>query len=134
MSSLTLMPGAKPTYEAMFEGQVALDTGALTPQQINLLLTHLPVDVTLIDENDTVRYYSQGPERIFVRTESIIGRKVQNCHPPASVHVVNKLLDQLRSGPARRGRVLDSTSRANSSTSATSPCATPTVNIAAASR
>jgi DUF438 domain-containing protein len=92
------MPGAKSTYEAMFEGQVALDTGALTPQQINLLLTHLPIDVTLIDETDTVRYYSQGPERIFVRTEAIIGRKVQNCHPPASVHVVNKLLDQLKSG------------------------------------
>lgn len=92
------LPGAKPTYEALYEGQLALDTGALTLQQINLLLTHLPVDITLIDENDTVRYFSQGPERIFVRTEAIIGRKVQNCHPPHSVHVVNKLLGELKSG------------------------------------
>jgi len=92
------LPGAKPTYEALYEGQLALDTGALTLQQINLLLKHLPVDITLIDENDTARYFSQGPERIFVRTEAIIGRKVQNCHPPHSVHVVNKLLGELKSG------------------------------------
>ncbi len=50
-------------------------------EQINLLLTHLPVDITLVDENDNVDTI-QGQERIFVRTPSIIGRKVQNCHPP----------------------------------------------------
>ena len=75
-----------------------LDTGELTMEQINLLLTHLPVDVTLVDENDNVRYYSQGKERIFVRTPSIIGRKVQNCHPPHSVHIVNRVLDEMRAG------------------------------------
>ena len=75
-----------------------LETGQLTPEQINLLLTHLPVDVTFVDETDTVRYYSQGPERIFARTPAIIGRKVQNCHPPASVHVVNRVIQELREG------------------------------------
>jgi DUF438 domain-containing protein len=79
-------------------GELALDTGALTAEQINLLLTHLPVDVTFIDEHDTVRYFSQGPERIFVRTAAIIGRKVQNCHAPQSVAIVNRLLDDLKSG------------------------------------
>jgi len=79
-------------------GPFPLATGELTMEQINLLLTHLPVDVTLVDENDNVRYYSQGQERIFVRTPSITGRKVQNCHPPQSVHIVNRILDEMRAG------------------------------------
>lgn len=78
--------------------QLPLDTGALSPEQINLVLKHLPIDVTFIDETDTVRYYSQGPDRIFDRTPAIIGRKVQNCHPPQSVHVVNRLLETFRNG------------------------------------
>jgi DUF438 domain-containing protein len=75
-----------------------LSVGALTAQQINLLLSHLPVDVTFVDENDAVRYFSQGPERIFPRSPAIIGRKVQNCHPPDSVHRVQQILDDFRAG------------------------------------
>jgi uncharacterized protein len=73
-----------------------LDTGALTPEQVNLLLKNLPLDVTFVDEADTVRYYSAGAERIFPRTPGIIGRKVQNCHPPDSVHMVNRILEAFR--------------------------------------
>ncbi|MBP1769029.1 MAG: hypothetical protein H6P98_3144 [Candidatus Aminicenantes bacterium] len=75
-----------------------LDTGALTPEQVNLLLKNLPVDVTFVDESDTVRYFSAGAERIFPRSPGIIGRKVQNCHPPASVHVVSRILEAFRTG------------------------------------
>ena len=77
---------------------VELATGALTPDQINLMLTHLPVDITFVDETDTVRYYSGTPERIFPRSPAVIGRKVQNCHPPASVHLVNRILGAFREG------------------------------------
>ncbi|MFZ3071562.1 MAG: DUF438 domain-containing protein [Anaerolineaceae bacterium] len=88
-----------PTVEAApAEGRISLSTGMLTPEQINLLLTHLPVDVTFVDENDEVRFFSQTQERIFTRTAAIIGRKVQNCHPPQSVHVVQHILDEFRSG------------------------------------
>jgi DUF438 domain-containing protein len=78
-----------------------LDTGALTPEQVNLLLKQLPVDVTFVDEADTVRYFSAGAERLFPRSPGIIGRKVQNCHPPESVHVVNRILDAFRKGERR---------------------------------
>ncbi|MBN1400083.1 MAG: DUF438 domain-containing protein [Anaerolineae bacterium] len=94
-------PAQAPREEApLFEGgMLPLDTGGLTREQVNLMLTHLPIDVTFVDEQDTVRYFSQSRhERIFTRTPAIIGRKVQNCHPPASVHVVNRLLDEFRSG------------------------------------
>jgi DUF438 domain-containing protein len=80
------------------QGRVSLDTGALTPEQVNLMLKHLPVDISFVDENDTVAYYSATPERIFTRVPAVIGRKVQNCHPPDSVHVVSRILDAFRKG------------------------------------
>jgi hypothetical protein len=75
-----------------------LSVGDLTLSQINLLLTHLPVDMTFVDEHDEVRYYSETPERIFKRTPAIIGRKVEKCHPPASVDKVVKIVEDFRSG------------------------------------
>lgn len=80
------------------EGMLSLATGALTRKQINLMLTHLPIDVTFVDENDRVRYFSQGKERIFDRSAAIIGREVTKCHPPQSVHRVEAILDDFRSG------------------------------------
>ncbi len=79
-------------------GALGLDTGRMTLQQINLMLTHLPVDLTFVDETDRVAYYSEGPERIFPRSPAIIGREVRNCHPPKSVHLVNQILDAFKSG------------------------------------
>jgi DUF438 domain-containing protein len=75
-----------------------LDIGALTVQEVNLMLKHLPVDITYVDKNDTVRYFSQTAERIFPRSSAVIGRKVQKCHPPASVHWVQQILDDFRAG------------------------------------
>jgi hypothetical protein len=79
-------------------GALGLNTGQMTLEQINLMLTHLPVDLSFVDENDRVAYYSEGPERIFPRSPAIIGREVRNCHPPKSVHLVNKILDAFKSG------------------------------------
>jgi DUF438 domain-containing protein len=94
-------PEAEPTepVEALVDvaGALGLDKGRMTLEQINLMLTHLPVDLTFVDENDRVAYYSKG-ERIFPRSPAIIGREVRNCHPPKSVHVVNKILDAFKSG------------------------------------
>jgi len=80
------------------EDLLSLDTGILTQEQINLMLTNLPVDVTFVDENDEVRYFSQGKHRIFDRSPAIIGRAVTKCHPPQSVHRVQVILDDFRSG------------------------------------
>ncbi len=74
------------------------ESGILTFKQIELMLNHLPIDITFIDENDTFKYFSLGKERIFARTKSAIGRDVHNCHPPASVHIVEKILNDFKSG------------------------------------
>jgi len=87
-----------PKAAETIAGLVSLSTGALTQEQINLMLTNLPVDVTFVDENDRVRYFTQGRERIFDRSAAIIGREVTMCHPPQSVHKVQVILDDFRSG------------------------------------
>ena len=77
---------------------LGLETGHLTHWELNTILKALPVDITFVDENDRVRYYSDTPERIFPRSPGVIGRKVQNCHPPKSVDVVERILKSFRSG------------------------------------
>ena len=84
--------------EPQIQNLIPLATGALTQDQINLMLTHLPVDVTFVDEHDRVRYFTQGKERIFDRSAAIIGREVTMCHPPQSVHKVTIILDDFRAG------------------------------------
>jgi uncharacterized protein len=79
-------------------GLINLDTGLLSANQIIMMLENLPVDITYIDQNDEVRYFSGAKHRIFPRSKSIIGRKVQNCHPPSSVHIVNEIVEAFRSG------------------------------------
>lgn len=80
------------------EGYLKLETGILSTAEIEGLLNTLPFDVTFVDKEGIVKYFTQGKERIFPRTKAIIGRKVQNCHPPASVHVVEGIVEDLQSG------------------------------------
>ncbi|MGF7060096.1 DUF438 domain-containing protein [Brassicibacter mesophilus] len=79
-------------------GYIKFETGILTANEISNIFNHLPFDITYIDRDDVVKYFSHGKERIFARTKSVIGRTVQNCHPPASVHIVEKILEDFKSG------------------------------------
>lgn len=77
---------------------VNLKSGLLSAEQLILLFNHLPVDITFVDENDRVRFFSTPKERIFHRTNAIIGRDVHNCHPKESVHVVDQIIQSFRDG------------------------------------
>ena len=90
--------GENKTLKPETEDGINLETGNLSVQQIRLLFNHLPVDITFVDENDKVVYFSSPKKRIFPRTKSIIGRDVHNCHPPESVHVVEEIVKSFRSG------------------------------------
>jgi DUF438 domain-containing protein len=76
---------------------LALNVGALSVGQLRLLLAALPLDYSFVDEHDTVLFYSEG-DRIFPRSPGVIGRQVQNCHPPASVYKVQQIIDSFRAG------------------------------------
>ena len=90
-----LQPG-EPGYAA--SGEVAFDAGSLLPEEINAILNTLPLDMTFVGADDRVKYFTQGKDRIFDRPRTILGREVKNCHPPKSVHVVEQIVADLRSG------------------------------------
>lgn len=73
-------------------------TGKLTLEQINLIYQYMPVDFTFVDENDIVRFYTDTTHRVFPRSKNIIGRKVENCHPATSVHIVMEIVEKFRNG------------------------------------
>jgi DUF438 domain-containing protein len=77
---------------------IDLNVGRMSVEQVNLMLLHLPVELSFVDETDTVLYYSGVPDKIFPRTPGAIGRKVQNCHPPKSLHLVNRILSEMKAG------------------------------------
>jgi DUF438 domain-containing protein len=77
---------------------IQLETGSLTQEELQVILDSLPVDITFVGKDDTVRYFSQSSDRIFVRTKAILGRTVQNCHPSKSVDVVNKIVTAFKNG------------------------------------
>jgi hypothetical protein len=83
---------------AVGQGLVVLPTGALRLDQLKAVFATLPVDVTFVDAEDRVRFFSEGQHRVFARPKAILGRLVQHCHPPGSVHVVERILDDFRSG------------------------------------
>jgi len=89
------------SLEGVFLG---LGTGNLSLEQIKMMINNLPVDITYVDENDKVRFFSNPEERFFPRSKAIIGRDVQNCHPPESVHIVEKILDSFKSGEKDKAR------------------------------
>jgi len=90
-------PAAEEVAASAEEG-IVFPTGSLKPGEITALLNTLPFDLTFVDSEGTVKYFSQGKERIFPRTKAVIGRKVTNCHPPASVHIVESVVAELQSG------------------------------------
>lgn len=82
---------------AVSAGTINFETGSISLQTFETIMKLLPVDLTFIDQDDIVRFYTEG-KRVFPRTKSVIGRTVQNCHPPKSVHVVEKILSDFKAG------------------------------------
>ncbi len=80
------------------KSEIVFETGSLSKEELETLLNSLPVDITFVDKEDTVRYFSQSKKRIFPRAKAVIGRKVQQCHPQKSIHIVNRILDDFRNG------------------------------------
>lgn len=80
------------------QGQIKLDHGVMTQKEIERMLNTLPLDITFVDAQDQVKFFSRGKERIFERTPAIIGRKVQYCHPQSSVHIVEGIVNDFKEG------------------------------------
>lgn len=85
-------------------GRIQMPTGSFGLDELIATFSTLPFDLTFVDKEDTVRYFSPGKERIFDRSRAILGRKVQYCHPPKSVHIVNQIVKDFKAGKQERAR------------------------------
>ena len=79
-------------------GHIQLPSGGFSVEELLAILNHLPVDMTFVDKDDKVKYFSQGKERVFQRNRAILNRDVRLCHPPASAHIVDKIIDDFKTG------------------------------------
>ena len=82
----------------MAEGRFTLPTGSFSAEELTAIFNTLPMDITFVDKDDRVRFFSQTADRAFPRTVSVLGRNVSNCHPPASVHIVESIVNDFKSG------------------------------------
>ena len=89
---------SKYGYSAGPQQELDVATGKLTLEQINLIYQHLPIDISFVDENELVKFYSDTDHRIFPRSKNVIGRQVSNCHPRKSVHIVEEIVEKFRNG------------------------------------
>lgn len=80
------------------QGTIDFEYGSLLSGEVEAILNTLPVEITFIDSEDRVRYLNQPKERLFIRTKAVLGRAVQQCHPQKSIHRVNQILDDFKSG------------------------------------
>ena len=83
-------------FENIEHGEIAFETGFFNREELETLLNTLPIDITFVDKDDRVRYFSQSKERIFTRTKAVIGRTVQLCHPQKSLHKVEEILSDFK--------------------------------------
>jgi len=83
-------------------GNIQLPSGSFSVEELLAILNHLPIDMTFVDKDDKVKYFSQGSERIFQRNRAILNRDVRLCHPPASTHIVDKIIDDFKTGKKSR--------------------------------
>ncbi|WP_262316806.1 DUF438 domain-containing protein [Lacticaseibacillus parakribbianus] len=94
-------PDGRIEIDGVHPARVLLPTGSFDLAQLTHVLRLLPLDLTFVDDTDTVRWFSDSGERVFPRTTAVIGRKVQNCHPPRSVDKVEKILTDFHAGRER---------------------------------
>ena len=84
--------------EYVSSGGIQLSSGSFDIQQLEALFLHIPIDITFVDADDKVRFFSHSPNRVFERNRSIIGRDVRMCHPPGSVNIVEQIISDFKSG------------------------------------
>ena len=96
---LPVLPVApESTAEVATDEAIRMPSGHLSLRQLVSIFNTLPVDLTFVDADGRVAWFSEGPDRVFARNRAIIGRRVEDCHPPKSVHLVEQVVDELRSG------------------------------------
>lgn len=96
--AVTVEKKEQEAIQPQLQGEIRLPSGVFKVDELIAFLNTLPFDITFVDKNDQVKYFTEGAERIFPRPRSVIGRNVSNCHPPHSVHIVQKIVEDFKAG------------------------------------
>ncbi len=83
---------------------VRLSSGSFDLKELEALFVTIPIDITYVDADDKVKFFSHSPNRVFERNRSIIGRDVRLCHPPGSVNIVEQILEDFKSGKENQAK------------------------------
>jgi len=83
-------------------GRIKFENGSLTVEQIRAIFETIPGEISFVDQDNKVRFFTKGEDRIFTRTKAVIGREVENCHPPKSHHIVEKIVKDFKTGKKDR--------------------------------
>jgi len=94
--AMPTMTVEKPKTEPAVAGTLQFETGSLSKEEAEAILDTIPLDISFVDRNDSVKYFNKADKRIFVRTKAVLGRKVQVCHPQKSIHIVNKIVEAFK--------------------------------------
>lgn len=94
--AMPTMTVEKPKTEPVVAGTLQFETGSLSKEEAEAILDTIPLDISFVDRNDSVKYFNKADKRIFVRTKAVLGRKVQVCHPQKSIHIVNKIVEAFK--------------------------------------
>jgi len=86
------------------DGRIQMFTGSFSLEELIAVFSVMPFELTFVDKDDMVRYFSPGDNKLFARSRAVLGRKVQYCHPPKSVHIVNRILKDFKEGKQDRAR------------------------------
>jgi DUF438 domain-containing protein len=70
--------------------------GTLTPEQVELVLRTLPVDVSFADENDVLVYWKGDSYKTC--DARYIGRNVRDCHPESTLADLEEILRRFKAG------------------------------------
>lgn len=98
MPEVKVQPRGVTTEAVQAEGRVNFETGYFTPRELEALLNTIPLEITFVDADDKVRYFNRSKERLFVRTKATLGRRVEQCHPQRSLHLVREIVEDFRHG------------------------------------
>ncbi len=88
----------RPPKDVEVEAELKFENGSLSKEEVAGILDTIPIDLSFVDKDDKVKYFNKAEKRIFVRTKSVIGRKVEACHPQKSVHMVKKIVEAFKTG------------------------------------
>ena len=78
--------------------------GKLTENVLEVLLETIPIEFSIVDQNDKVLAWNKHETRIFKRPSGIVGRDVRNCHPKKSLDKVETILQEMKAGSREKAR------------------------------